>query len=1071
MLRSSLLVSFIAAAIPVLRATPPFPKEADLLKDVKVAEGFEVTLFSAPPQSNYPVFVSASPDGTLYVSSDGNGSLDRKPHRGRILRLRDTDGDGRADEVKEFVKDVDSPRGLVVDGNTVYCVHPPHLSAFIDKDGDGVSDEEKVLVKNLAFTFKDRPADHTTNGIELGIDGWLYIAGGDFGFVEAEGTDGRRLQLRGGGIIRVRPDGSGLQLYSRGTRNILEAAVSPLCDLFSRDNTNDGGGWDIRLHHFTGFEDHGYPRLFKNFGDEHIQPLADYGGGSGMGACWIDEPGWPAAWNNLPYTSDWGKGPIFRHTVKPKGATYVETEPPAPLVKMTRSTDIDVDARGYAYVSSWKGATFTWAGEEVGYIVRIAPKGMVPAKVPDFAKATEADLVKLLESPSHRVRLEAGRRLVEKQYARNFIEPLFAIAKDGKLGLASRIAALFAVTDIAWGGAAGSSGWRRAREFYESCSGDPVLLSWVLRAATTEPGTRPDIYDHLISAGLKSSDPRTRKEAIVFLARMHELTGVWADSLKAPSVDDLWPKQRQDRLAKDEVALAGLLGDPDPVVAHTAMQVLRQLAASDACFAILDNQTSDTPQREGALMVLRGIHDAATVDGLLARLAKTKDPTQRQGLLTALCRLYFVEGKWKGDSWGTRPDTRGPYYQPEEWSETKKISDVLKAILNTAGNEEAAFLAKEFSRHRIKLNDATAKLLALAQSDATLIPIVAKQLAEADSIPANALPLLLKAATDAANKDDVLVPAIQALAKTDGADSTKAVLAALARLGGDARNKGRDAFFNSRLPENQHQLLESIAEKAEGKESLWADATLLRLASRKLGAPEPREMAGKSLDAGWAQPKRRVQIIRAAMEADDKSRAAQIAAALNDPDRDVAKAAKDAVKQLKLDPAKLAAAAQPSGPLIATLKADDVLAQVMTTKGDVSRGEQLFTQQGCVACHTVKANEAPKGPFLGNIAETYKRRELAENILLPNKTIAQGFASNVFTMKDGTVQMGFVTQEAADKVVIRNIAAQEITLDPKLITKREKSEKSLMPEGLAAGMTVKDFASLVDYLEDLAKKK
>ena len=77
--------------------------------------------------------------------------------------------------------------------------------------------------------------------MELGIDGWLYIAGGDFGFMEAEGTDGRKLQLRGGGIIRVRPDGTNLQLYSRGTRNILEAAVSPLCDIFARDNTNDGG--------------------------------------------------------------------------------------------------------------------------------------------------------------------------------------------------------------------------------------------------------------------------------------------------------------------------------------------------------------------------------------------------------------------------------------------------------------------------------------------------------------------------------------------------------------------------------------------------------------------------------------------------------------------------------------------------------------------------------------------------------------------------------------------------------------------------------------------------------------
>src|SRR5687767_2816092 len=155
-----------------------FPTEAELLKDVKIPAGFEATIFAKPPMANYPVFIAAAPDGTLYVSSDGNGSLGRDPHRGRILRLRDTDNDGRADEVKLFVKEVDSPRGLVWDHDRLYLVHPPHLSAFIDKDGDGVSDEQQVLVKNIAFGFDKRPADHTTNGLSLGIDGWLYIAGG-----------------------------------------------------------------------------------------------------------------------------------------------------------------------------------------------------------------------------------------------------------------------------------------------------------------------------------------------------------------------------------------------------------------------------------------------------------------------------------------------------------------------------------------------------------------------------------------------------------------------------------------------------------------------------------------------------------------------------------------------------------------------------------------------------------------------------------------------------------------------------------------------------------------------------
>jgi hypothetical protein len=90
----------------IVKLTPE--EEAAILKDVKVAEGFDVTLFANSTAANYPVFLAAEPDGTLYVSSDGNGSVERKPNRGRIIRLRDLDGDGRADETKVFCE-VDQP--------------------------------------------------------------------------------------------------------------------------------------------------------------------------------------------------------------------------------------------------------------------------------------------------------------------------------------------------------------------------------------------------------------------------------------------------------------------------------------------------------------------------------------------------------------------------------------------------------------------------------------------------------------------------------------------------------------------------------------------------------------------------------------------------------------------------------------------------------------------------------------------------------------------------------------------------------------------------------------------------
>ena len=148
-----------------------------------------------------------------------------------------------------------------------------------------------------------------------------------------------------------------------------------------------------------------------------------------------------------------------------------------------------------------------------------------------------------------------------------------------------------------------------------------------------------------------------------------------------------------------------------------------------------------------------------------------------------------------------------------------------------------------------------------------------------------------------------------------------------------------------------------------------------------------------------------------------------------------------------------------------------MLANVVKIKGAARRGEQLFTQQGCTACHTTLAEQRLKGPYLGNIAATYQRRELAESILEPSKSIAQGFATNIFTMKDGNVQAGFVVRETASSVTFRNAAAQELTVARTDIAKREVQDGvSLMPPGLVANLGIEDFAALLSYLEELNAK-
>ncbi len=1021
------------------RIVPLSPEqEAALLKDVKVQDGFEVSLFAHSAAANYPVFVAAAPDGTLYVSSDGNGSLGRNPGRGRVIRLRDRDGDGRADETKVFCE-VDSPRGLVWDRDRLYLVHPPHLSEFIDADGDGVAEKQNVLVKDIAFGFKDRPADHTTNGLSLGIDGWLYVAVGDFGFLKATGTDGRSLQMRGGGVVRLRPDGSNLEIYSTGTRNILEVAISPLMDLFARDNTNDGGGWNVRFHHFTGLDDHGYPRLYKNFPDEAVAPLADYGGGSGCGAVYLDEPGF-GAWNNAPFTADWGTGALWHHQVQPKGATFEETRPPEAFVKLTRPTDADVDAMSRLYVASWKGATFNWEGPDVGYIVQVRPKGFQPEPLPDFAKAKDEELVKVLESASHRRRLEAQRELARRKLgnANDSLKTLFSNRENSD------------ATRMAVGYCVGLStktldGFPIVREG-ETLSGAEFAM--VLRIAGDS--TLPKQDDKLGQEAWALPDELTGSKSILEMVR---------------AVASIRSKDTQ----ATGVMLSYGLNHEDSIVRHAAIQAAAKLMRHDVAFTLLTNPEASEVGMISSLRALAMIHTPEVVSGLIDRLGKASDPDLRQGLLAALCRLHFTEGEWKGDSWGTRPDTRGPYYQPEAWSETPRIAEALKAALAKASPEEAAFLVREMNRNRIQSNEALQRILTLAKEDAKVLPELAAQLATAEEVPAEAVPLLVGLVRQVEDVGSAtLSQAILALSKTDSAEGVQATLAALEPLRKmpDAfkdYEAASTAFFNAPKLENHHLLLEQLAEKLDGPVSLTADAALLHLAARTTGSPESRELSVKALDAGWTDPKRRRQILDAISLVKHQASAPRVLAALGDADADVRQAAERAAKSLRLS------TTEDKTPKLATLKPEQMLSAVLAAKGDAALGEQIFQRATCSACHTVKESEAPKGPYLGNIAQTYQRPELAQNILDPNKTIAQGFTSELITLKDGTQQMGFITLEGATEVRLRDIAAREFTFPTASIATRQKLPMSLMPPGLMLNFTVREFASLLDYLEKLAK--
>jgi putative heme-binding domain-containing protein len=70
-------------------------------------------------------------------------------------------------------------------------------------------------------------------------------------------------------------------------------------------------------------------------------------------------------------------------------------------------------------------------------------------------------------------------------------------------------------------------------------------------------------------------------------------------------------------------------------------------------------------------------------------------------------------------------------------------------------------------------------------------------------------------------------------------------------------------------------------------------------------------------------------------------------------------------------------------------------------------------------------------------------------------------------MKDGSAKMGFVTAEADGLVTVRDIAGQASQIKRSEVAKEDHLPNSLMPPGLASGLTVGEFTSLIDYLVSL----
>ena len=846
-----------------------YPSSDSLAQVLNWPKDLKITGFSGPDLTPSPACMAVAATGEVFVGVDMMGSLGKEINKGFIKRLVDCNHDGIMDSHTEFAQ-VDNPRGILAIGDQVFVLHTTFsqetgkafnmdLVVFEDLDKDGVADgPAKVLIKNLSNSkyLQERGTDHATNGIQMGIDGWIYIAVGDFGFHNATDADGTQLTMLGGGVVRVRPDGTEMEVYTHGLRNIYDVAIDPFMNIYTRGNTNDGGGWNIRFIHQIQSGEYGYPVLFKHFTEEILPALVDVGGGSGTGSLYMNDSRWPEKYNNVPMMADWGRSYLYFHRLTKNKASFTQDE--EEFIQLPQITDVDVDAAGAMYLSAWDGAGYSGSPDK-GYVVRVVPEDYTYEPFPNLQDFYwTGSLVDLLKADNAKTRLSAQYELIKRGKG---ADKIWQLAEDSSLPLEVRAAAIFTFAQLA-----GTGGIDRLVTLTE----DLQVQEFALRALSDRLGTIDNVPTEPFVNALKSDSDKVKAAAIVGLGRLGKKEVAQAlleipvpDSFQAPGMDIEGPHAKPNA---------------EIIIPHLAVKTLVKLDAVDACINALN-----TEQKDLALWAMRYMHSPKAVDGLITAYEKSDDSIFKNKIINTLARVYHKEAPYDTSWWwSTRPDTHGPYYKTVEWDYTPVIRSFLKGEWEKTSKDERELYAELNSKYRLAIDDfGTVEITA--------------------------------------PKEDM--PAVD-------------------------------------------------LEKIKNKKGQIGEASI-----------------------------------------------------------------------------------------------EDIMIALKKIKGDPAKGREIFKTQACFTCHSVSSGEVMKGPFMGQIGSIMNREQIAESILKPNASISQGFSTVQIQTKGGDNYVGFVTQESATDLTIRNIVGTATQLKKTDISERKELDTSMMPSGLVNALSYEEMASLVAYLE------
>jgi glucose/arabinose dehydrogenase len=204
--------------------SPARLQEGIHLDKIKLPPGFKISLYARVPGARS---MALSPEGVLFVGTR---------EKGIVYAVLDGDGNHTADEVIVVAEGLRSPNGVALHSGALYVAEVSRVLRFDNIETNPANPPDYVVVDSSFPTDEH----HGWKYIGFGPDGRLYIP------VGAPCNVCEREDPRYASIMRMAPDGNGLEIYARGVRNTVGFDWHPETNaLWFTDNGRDWMGDDV----------------------------------------------------------------------------------------------------------------------------------------------------------------------------------------------------------------------------------------------------------------------------------------------------------------------------------------------------------------------------------------------------------------------------------------------------------------------------------------------------------------------------------------------------------------------------------------------------------------------------------------------------------------------------------------------------------------------------------------------------------------------------------------------------------------------------------------------------------